>query len=60
MANNVIKVLEPPKIPTIKAGFNRPSMFGSNRGFGPKVVPQGKFNQSTFHTQHKGGTSGGK
>jgi hypothetical protein len=60
MANNTIKVTEPPKIPTISAGFKRPSLFASNKGFAPKAAPRGKFNQATFHTQHKGGTSGGK
>ena len=49
-----------PKIPTLSFGFKRPSMFSGNRGFAPKGAPQTKFNQSTFHTQHKGGPSGGK
>jgi len=49
-----------PKIPTLSFGFKKPSMFSGNKGFMPKGTPGAKFNQSTFHTQHKGGPSGGK
>ena len=49
-----------PKIPTLNFGFKRTSMFSGNKGFMPKGAPRTKFNQSTFHTQHKGGPSGGK
>lgn len=49
-----------PKIPTLSFGFKKPSMFSGNKGFVPKGTPGAKFNQSTFHTQHKGGPSGGK
>jgi hypothetical protein len=57
---NTIKVTEPPKIPTLTLNFKRPSMFGTNKVFGPHGAQKGKFNNATFHTQHKGGTSGGK
>ena len=49
-----------PKIPMLSFGFKKPSMFSGNKGFVPKGTPGAKFNQSTFHTQHKGGPSGGK
>jgi len=49
-----------PKIPTLNFGYKKPSMFSGNKGFMPKGNPGAKFNQSTFHTQHKGGPSGGK
>ena len=60
MANKTVKVTEPPKIPTLTLNFKRPSMFGANKVFGPRGAQKGKFNQNTFHTQHKGGPSGGK
>jgi hypothetical protein len=60
MANKTIKVAEPPKIPTLTLNFKRPSMFGGNKVFGPRGAQKGKFNNATFHTQHKGGPSGGK
>ena len=49
-----------PKLPPLGFGFKKPSMFSGNKGFTPKGNPRVKFNQSTFHTQHKGGPSGGK
>jgi len=49
-----------PKIPTLNFGYKKPSMFSGNKGFVPKGNPNVKFNQATFHTQHKGGPSGGK
>lgn len=49
-----------PKLPPLNFGFKKPSMFSGNKGFMPKGNPRVKFNQSTFHTQHKGGPSGGK
>lgn len=49
-----------PKNPISNFGFKRPSLFSGNKGFVPKGNPGVKFNQSTFHTQHKGGPSGGK
>jgi len=49
-----------PKIPTLNFNFKRPSMFGANQVFGPRGAQKGKFNNATFHTQHKGGPSGGK
>lgn len=56
--DEVIPAKEPPKIPTLSLP-KRPSMFsGGPRFFGPKA-PQTKFKQATFHTQHKGGPSGG-
>lgn len=60
MANTIKKEVVIPKIPTLSFGGKRPSMFSSNKGFVPKGTQRGKFNQATFHTQHKGGTSGGK
>lgn len=59
MANNT-EGSKIPKIPTLNFGYKRPSMFSGGPKFNPKGAPKGKFNQSTFHTQHKGGTSGGK
>jgi hypothetical protein len=49
-----------PKLPTLNFGPKKPSMFSGNKGFFPKGNPRAKFNQATFHTQHKGGPSGGK
>lgn len=60
MANTTNKGTEIPKIPTLNFGGGRPSIFSSNKGFVPKGAQRGKFNQATFHTQHKGGPSGGK
>jgi hypothetical protein len=67
MANNTKKEADDlptgtqvPKIPTLSFGGGRPSIFSSNKNFMPKVAAKGKFNQATFHTQHKGGPSGGK
>ena len=60
MANTTKKEAEIPKIPTLTFGGGRPSMFSSNKGFMSKGSVKGKFNQATFHTQHKGGPSGGK
>lgn len=60
MANTTKKGDEIPKIPTLSFGFKKPSMFASSKGFIPKGPQRGKFNQATFHTQHKGGPSGGK
>lgn len=60
MANSTKKPVEIPKIPTLSLGAGRPSIFSSNKVFGPKGAQRGKFNQATFHTQHKGGPSGGK
>ena len=60
MANDTKKDAVAPKIPTLSLGFKRPSMFSSNKNFMPKGPQRGKFNQATFHTQHKGGPSGGK
>ncbi|HJY99013.1 MAG TPA: hypothetical protein VJ227_04885 [Patescibacteria group bacterium] len=58
-AKDTIKVIEPPKIPTLN--FGKPSFSPTGqRVSGPKGKIQTKFNQSTFHTQHKGGPSGGK
>lgn len=48
-----------PKMPPMNFGGGKPSIFSGGKSFGPKVSHQGKFNQSTFHTQHKGGTVGG-
>jgi len=59
MANNTIKVNEPPKIPTLNFGPKFSSAFGKTGGIGSKVASQGKFNQSSFQTQHKGGPAGG-
>jgi chorismate synthase len=60
MANDDKKAVEIPKIPTLNFGAGRPSMFSRGGKFMPKNMSKGKFNQATFHTQHKGGTSGGK
>jgi hypothetical protein len=60
MANSTKKETVIPKIPTLSFGGGKPSIFSSNKGFMPKVAQRGRFNQATFHTQHKGGPSGGK
>jgi hypothetical protein len=60
MANKSLKSSEILKIPTLSFGGGHPSIFSSNKGFVPKGAKRGKFNQATFHTQHKGGPSGGK
>ena len=60
MANDNKKEAVLPKTPALSFGFKRPSMFSSNKNFMPKGPQRGKFNQATFHTQHKGGPSGGK
>ena len=60
MANNTKKTDKIPKIPTLSFGGGRPSPFASNKDFAPKGPQRAKFNQATFHTQHKGGPSGGK
>ncbi|MCX6704192.1 MAG: hypothetical protein NTZ07_01980 [Candidatus Woesebacteria bacterium] len=60
MATSTKKTAEIPKIPTLSFGLKRSSIFSANKGFMPKVAQRGKFNQATFHTQHKGGPSGGK
>lgn len=55
------KVINPlPKNPPMNFGGGLPSMFSKGADSQSKGFTQGKFNQSTFHTQHKGGTSGGK
>jgi len=59
-ADKTIKVTEPPKIPTLNIGGGRTSTFSLGKSFAPKGVPKSRFNQATFHTQHKGGTAGGK
>lgn len=48
-----------PKMPPMNFGGGPPSVFSKGKSFSQKGAPQGKFNQSTFHTQHKGGTVGG-
>jgi len=60
MANSTKKEVVAPKIPTLSFVGGRPSIFSSNKNFMPKGSVKGKFNQATFHTQHKGGPSGGK
>jgi hypothetical protein len=60
MANNVIKVTEPPKIPTLNFRGGTPSIFSGNKGYMPKGNPKAKFSKAVFTTQHKGGPSGGK
>jgi hypothetical protein len=65
MANKSVKSdqkvkKEIPKIPALGFGFKKQSIFSADKGFVPKMRPEAKFNQATFHTQHKGGTSGGK
>jgi hypothetical protein len=60
MANSTKKEVVIPKIPTLSFGGGRPSIFSGNKGFVPKGALRGRFNQVTFHTQHKGGPSGGK
>jgi hypothetical protein len=59
MANNK-DIPKIPIIPSLGFGLKKTSMFGGNKGFMPKGNPRAKFNQATFHTQHKGGPSGGK
>lgn len=50
-----------PKMPPLNFGGGGPSMFSRGVSSGPKGAQRGKFNQATFHTQHKGGpASGGK
>lgn len=58
--SNIIEVKEAPKIPLFHFGGQKSSFFSGNKGFVPKNNPGAKFNQATFHTQHKGGPSGGK
>lgn len=60
MANKPKEETVVPKMPSLNFGGGRPSIFSLNKNFMPKVVQRGKFNQATFHTQHKGGPSGGK
>lgn len=48
------------KLPSLGFGLKKQSIFSGNKGFMPKGNPGVKFNQATFHTQHKGGPSGGK
>ncbi len=48
-----------PKNPPMNFGGGIPSIFSKGSDIGPKNAPKVKFNQSTFHTQHKGGTVGG-
>ena len=60
MANNVIKVTEPPRIPTLNFKGGAPSIFSGNKGFTPKGNSKAKFGKAVFQTQHKGGPSGGK
>lgn len=63
MTNNDIENKKPinplPKNPPMNFGGGTPSVFSKGSVVGPKIVPKIKFNQSTFHTQHKGGTVGG-
>lgn len=60
MTNNTDKKTNPlPKMPAMNFGGGHPSMFSGGKSFGPKIANRGKFNQATFHTQHKGGTAGG-
>lgn len=48
-----------PKMPPMNFGGGAPSIFSKDNRFSQKGAQQGKFNQSTFHTQHKGGPVGG-
>lgn len=48
-----------PKNPPMNFGGGVPFIFSKGSVSGPKNTPTGKFNQSTFHTQHKGGSAGG-
>lgn len=58
MTNKSLKESKPlPKRPSLNFGGGMPSMF-SRGGFVAKNTNQGKFNQATFHTQHKGGSAG--
>ena len=59
MANQTIKVTEPPKIPTLNFKGGPPSIFSGNKGYMPKGNPKAKFGKPVFMTQHKGGTVGG-
>lgn len=47
-----------PKNPPMNFGRGIPSVFSKGTS-SPKKTPMTKFNQATFHTQHKGGTAGG-
>jgi hypothetical protein len=47
-----------PKMPPMNFGRGMPSIFSKGGRVSQKGSPQGKFNQSTFHTQHKGGPAG--
>jgi len=58
--SKIIEVKEAPKIPLSRFGGQKTSFFSSTKSFVPKGNPGAKFNQATFHTQHKGGPSGGK
>lgn len=59
-SENSNKTLNPlPKNPPMNFGGGIPSIFSRGASVGPKSTPKVKFNQSTFHTQHKGGTAGG-
>ena len=60
MTNKVIKVVEPPKIPTLNFRGGPPSIFSGNKGYMPKGNLKAKFSKAIFTTQHKGGPSGGK
>lgn len=48
-----------PKMPPMNFGGGGPSIFSKGSRVPQKGSPQVKFNQSTFHTQHKGGPVGG-
>lgn len=57
---NKKKAVNPlPKNPPMNFGGGIPSVFSGGEKFTSKAGGQGKFNQSTFHTQHKGGPVGG-
>ncbi len=58
--NKIKETAHIPKLPAFGFIGKKKSMFAGNRNIGPRIPQQNKFNQSTFHTQHKGGTSGGK
>lgn len=58
--NNSDKKINPlPKLPPMNFGGGKPSIYTKGQNFTAKGSTQGKFNQSTFHTQHKGGPVGG-
>lgn len=60
MTNNADKKINPlPKMPPLNFGGGVPSVFSKGKNMPQKGFTQGKFNQSTFHTQHKGGPVGG-